>query len=119
MTGEIPGVYKGEYLPEQALVVKTKNGITVIAGCSHPGIVKILKKVKRQFPQDKLYFVFGGFHLKDTSKGEISSIEEKFKEMNVEKAGPTHCSGREAEEAFKENYGKNFISIKTGQIFKI
>lgn len=70
VTGEIPGVYKDEYLPEQALVVKTKKGITVIAGCSYPGIVKILKKVKRQFPQDKLYFVFGGFHLKDTSKVE-------------------------------------------------
>ena len=119
VTGEMPGVYKGEYLPEQALVVKTKKGITVIAGCSHPGIVKILKRVKRQLPQNKLYFVFGGFHLKDSSKGEINSIVEQFKEMNVEKAGPTHCSGKEAEEAFKENYGKNFISIKTGQMLII
>lgn len=119
VTGEIPGVYKGEYLPEQALVVKTKKGITVIAGCSHPGIVKILKKVKKKFPQDKLYFVFGGFHLKDSSKGEINSIVEKFKEMNVEKAGPTHCSGRYAEEIFRERYDKNFISIRTGQILKI
>jgi 7,8-dihydropterin-6-yl-methyl-4-(beta-D-ribofuranosyl)aminobenzene 5'-phosphate synthase len=119
ITGEIPGVYKGEYLPEQALVVKTKNGITVVAGCSHPGIVKILEKVKEKFPQDKLYFVFGGFHLKDSSKGKINSIAEKFKQMNVEKAGPTHCSGRYAEEIFRERYGKNFISIKTGQIFKI
>lgn len=119
VTGEIPGVYKGKYLPEQALVVKTRNGITVIAGCSHPGIIKILEKVKEKFPQDKLYFAFGGFHLKDSSKGEINSIVEKFKEMNVEKAGPTHCSGRETEKIFKENYGKNFISIKTGQIFEI
>ena len=78
-----------------------------------------MKKVKRQFPQDKLYFVFGGFHLKDSSKGEINSIVEKFKEMNVEKAGPTHCSGKEAEKTFKENYGKNFISIKVGQMFEV
>jgi len=119
VTGEIPGVYKGQYLPEQALVVKTKNGITVIAGCSHPGIVKILEKVKEKFLQDKLYFVFGGFHLKDSNKGEINSVVDKFKEMNVEKVGPTHCSGKEAEKTFKENYGKKFISIKTGQILKI
>lgn len=119
VNGGIPGVYKGEYLPEQALVVKTKNGITVITGCSHPGIVKILEAVKKNFPQDKLYFVLGGFHLKDSSKAEIDSIVEKFKQMNVEKAGPTHCSGKEAEEMFKERYGSNFIRIKVGQILKV
>jgi 7,8-dihydropterin-6-yl-methyl-4-(beta-D-ribofuranosyl)aminobenzene 5'-phosphate synthase len=119
VTGEIPGVYKGEYLAEQALVIKTKNGITVTAGCSHPGITRILEKIKEKFPQDKLYFVFGGFHLKDSSKGEINSIVEKFKEMNVEKAGPTHCSGKVAEEAFGRSYGRNFVPIKVGRVFEI
>jgi len=118
-TGELPGVYKGEYLPEQAVVAKTENGFSVITGCSHPGIVKILEKVKENFSLEKFHCVFGGFHLKDSSKGEINSIVEQFKEMNVEKVGPTHCSGEEAEEMFKKNYGRNFIAIKVGQRLEI
>ena len=119
ITGEIPGEYNGEYMPEQALVVKTEKGLTVITGCSHPGIVQILERVKEVFPKERLYFVFGGFHLKDSGRKEINSIAGRFKEMNVEKAGPTHCSGKEAEEIFKEEYRDNFIQIKTGQILSI
>src|SRR4030042_462106 len=32
ITGEIAGEYKGEYMPEQALVAKTDKGLTVITG---------------------------------------------------------------------------------------
>ena len=119
VTGEIGGTYKGKNLPEQALVAKTKNGITIVTGCAHPGILEITNRAKELFSKEDIYLVFGGFHLKDSSKGEINSIVDKFRKMDVKKVGPTHCSGKEAEETFKENYGKNFISIKTGQIFTI
>jgi metal-dependent hydrolase (beta-lactamase superfamily II) len=39
--------------------------------------------------------------------------------MDVEKAGPTHCSGREAKAMFKESYGNNCISIGAGQILNV
>jgi 7,8-dihydropterin-6-yl-methyl-4-(beta-D-ribofuranosyl)aminobenzene 5'-phosphate synthase len=119
VTGEIAGEYKGSYMPEQALVAKTENGLTIITGCSHPGIVKIVEKVKEGFPNDKIYLVFGGFHLMDKDKRIIQIIVEAFRKMGVEAVGPTHCSGYEAQKAFKEKYVKNFISIKVGQGFEI
>jgi len=119
VTGEITGEYAGHFMPEQSLVVKTKSGITVITGCSHPGIIKILEKVKEKFPQEDLYFVFGGFHLMDQSKRKIEIIVKKFIEMEVKKVGPTHCSGKETEEIFKEKYGNKFVSIKVGETLNI
>jgi len=119
ITGEVFGVYNGECIPEQALIVKTENGVTVITGCAHPGILEILEKVKKSFPQDKLYFVFGGFHLKDTGRRKIEGIVERFKNMGVEKVGPSHCSGKEAEDIFRGKYGKNFVPIRVGQTLKI
>ncbi|MDP8213097.1 MAG: MBL fold metallo-hydrolase [Candidatus Zapsychrus exili] len=118
-TGEMFGIYDGGYMPEQALIVKTENGITVITGCAHPGILEILEKVQENFPQEKLYFVLGGFHLKDTKRGEIEGIVARFKDMGVEKVGASHCSGKKAEEIFKEGYGENFIPIRIGQTLKI
>ena len=118
VSGEISGVYNEQHLPEQALILKTAKGLSVLTGCAHPGIIKILEKVKAEFPKQKLYSVFGGFHLGGTDRRIIEIMAEKFKEMGVEKAGPTHCSGQEAEEIFKKRYGNNFITVKVGQVIE-
>ncbi|MCK4520160.1 MAG: MBL fold metallo-hydrolase [Candidatus Omnitrophica bacterium] len=117
ITGEILKEYRG--IPEQALAIKTSKGITVITGCSHPGIVRIIEKVKEANPSEKICLVFGGFHLMNSDKREVRIIAERLKEMGVEKAGPTHCTGYEAQEIFKEEYADNFISIKAGQVFEV
>ncbi len=49
VTGEIAGEYKRRYIAEQALIVRTKEGLTIVTGCSHPGIIKIVKQVKKNF----------------------------------------------------------------------
>ena len=104
VTGEIKGTYKGSFMPEQALVIKTTEGLVVITGCAHPGIVKILEEVNRFFVKDKIKLVMGGFHLKDSPENVIEDIISKFKDMGIEKAGPTHCSGQEAEGIFRKHY---------------
>jgi len=117
ITGEILKGYSG--IPEQALVVKTSRGITVITGCSHPGIMRIIEKVKEANLGERICLVFGGFHLMNSDKREVRIIVERLKEMGVERVGPTHCTGYEAQEIFKEGYADNFISIKAGQVFEI
>lgn len=101
VTGEIGGRYKGFYIPEQALVVKVNSGLTVITGCFHPRILRIIEKVKQEFPKEKIKFTFGGFHLMDKNKREIKLIAEKLIDMGVVKIGPTHCTGYEAQMIFK------------------
>jgi len=119
ITGEIKSCYKGEYISEQALMVKTVQGITVVTGCSHPGIVKIIQKVKEDFPREEINLVFGGFHLMDKERREIEIIADKLKEMGVHKVGPTHCSGCEAQLIFKERYKDGYIPINVGKILMI
>lgn len=118
-TGEIAGKYKGKYMPEQALVAETDKGLAVITGCSHPGIVKMVKKVKKDFKCERIYLVSGGFHLIDKYESEIKSVAEELKEMGVEKVGPAHCSGYDAKLIFKEIYKDAFVSMKAGVKFEI
>jgi len=119
ITGEISGEYKGKNMPEQALVLKTKNGLTIITGCAHPGIIKMTEKVRADFPGEPIYLVMGGFHLMESDRGAIEIVAENFKKMNIIKAGPTHCSGDMAEGIFKGFYGNNLITIKTGQEIEV
>jgi len=118
-TGEIAGNYKGSFIAEQALLIKEKEGIIIITGCSHPGIIKIIKSIKENFPEERITFVFGGFHLMDRDIREIELIVEKFKELKVEKVGPTHCTGYEAQTIFKNEYKDQFIQIAAGKTFEV
>jgi len=118
-TGQITGRYKDNYIAEQVLVVKTKIGLVVITGCSHPGIQKIIKIIKENFPKETINLAFGGFHLMDKDRREIKLITGELKAMGVKKVGPCHCTGYEAQAIFKEFYGDDFINIRAGQIFEV
>ena len=118
-TGEIAGEYKGEYMPEQALVIKTDKGISIITGCAHPGIIEMLNTVRKHFPKEDIYTVLGGFHLMDKDRRLIGIVADEFKKIGVKKVGATHCSGYEAKRFFKEKYKDDFLDVKVGQIIKV
>jgi len=119
ITGEIPGAFRGKYMAEQAIALKTKNGLTIITGCAHPGILKMIEKVQAKFSAEHIYFVLGGFHLMESDKRAVEIVAENFKKMNIIKAGPTHCSGDMAEEIFKKIYADDFVPIKAGQEIEV
>jgi len=119
VSGEIESLYHGKDMPEQALCIRTDKGITVITGCAHPGIINMAERAKVNFSKEKIYSILGGFHLKDKSKDETEAIAERFRELGVERVGPTHCSGKEAEDIFKKQYGSKFIAVKTGVSFEV
>ncbi len=110
-TGEITGEYKGEPIYEQAMVVKNETGLTVVTGCSHPGILKILEKVRERFAED-IELLIGGLHLLDKEEKEIQNIILKLKEIGVKKVAPCHCTGKKAVNLLKEEFKENFYKIK-------
>jgi 7,8-dihydropterin-6-yl-methyl-4-(beta-D-ribofuranosyl)aminobenzene 5'-phosphate synthase len=114
VTGEIPGHYKGENMPEQALMVKTDEGMSVITGCSHPGIMTMIDKAKGNFPNIPMTMVMGGFHLMDQDQSFVESIAASIKASGVLKIGPTHCTGKNARKIFKKHFGENYIPVGAG-----
>ncbi len=117
-TGEIKGIYAGGNMPEQSLVLKTSPGITIITGCAHPGIIKIIENVKENLPGN-IHLVMGGFHLLKEDKKSIISIVNKFRQSGVARVAPSHCSGADAAAEFRKEYKENFIELKAGQAINI
>jgi len=118
-TGEIEGRFRNISISEQALVVNSENGLIVITGCAHPGILTILKEVKKNFPDKEIFSVVGGFHLLDKEKKDIELIVSEFKKMGIKKVGSTHCTGKLAEEIFKNQYRENFIPINPKETIEV
>ena len=108
-TGEIRGG-----IPEQALVVDTSQGLVIITGCAHPGIVRIIEQTKASFNRP-VHLVLGGFHLGDWSENRIAVILADFRRLGVEKVAPCHCTGDLAIAMFEQEYGVDFVQVGVGK----
>jgi len=117
-----PGVYTtgvlGRLVREQALIVRTSQGLVVLTGCSHPGIVTILEKV-RSLHEGNALLVMGGFHLEWATAGKVQRIIAAFKDYGVQYAAPTHCSGDKARQLFQQHYGDRYIDAGVGKTISL
>jgi 7,8-dihydropterin-6-yl-methyl-4-(beta-D-ribofuranosyl)aminobenzene 5'-phosphate synthase len=109
-TGELNGG-----IQEQSLIVKTDEGLIIITGCAHPGVVNVVRKA-REIAGDKVYLLLGGFHLGSASASKIESIIDSFEHLRVERVAPCHCSGDNARRLFREHYGEAYIECGVGRI---
>jgi 7,8-dihydropterin-6-yl-methyl-4-(beta-D-ribofuranosyl)aminobenzene 5'-phosphate synthase len=82
-----------DYIPDDsALAIHSEDGIIVITGCSHAGILNIIEKSKEVFSEDKIHAVIGGFHLKEINS-KLDVIVEGLKNINHIYTG--HCTSQQ------------------------
>jgi 7,8-dihydropterin-6-yl-methyl-4-(beta-D-ribofuranosyl)aminobenzene 5'-phosphate synthase len=108
-TGEL-----GSGVREQSLLVKTSEGLVLITGCAHPGVMNIVKRAK-ETTKDKIYIVVGGFHLAGAFPSQVNYTAEILLQLGVEKVALCHCSGDEARRLFKDYFGENYLDCGAGQ----
>ncbi len=112
-TGEM-----GAVIPEQALVIQTEQGLVVITGCAHPGIVTIVEQAQDLFAEP-VHLVLGGFHLGNNSEAEINAILADFRRLGVERVAPCHCTGESAIRMFAAEYREDFIPVGVGTVIRL
>ena len=113
-TGEL-----GNGIKEQSLIVTSSQGLVVITGCAHPGVVNIVRKAKDMLAGKSVYLVIGGFHMSGASTHQIQYVIEGFRKLGVRKVAPCHCSGDETRRLFKEEYGEDYINSGVGKIITL
>ena len=103
----------GTAISEQSLIIDTPQGLVVISGCAHPGIVNIARRT-RQIVKKPIFLICGGFHLGGHSKSQVDDIIQAFKKMGVATIGPSHCTGTPAIEQFRHAWGDKFTEFGCG-----
>ncbi|MBC8182627.1 MBL fold metallo-hydrolase [candidate division KSB1 bacterium] len=112
------GELKGK-IAEQSLAIRTAEGIVVITGCAHPGIVNILRHAHFILSTDQMYLVMGGFHLKNDNREEITKAVNEIYKLDVKNVAPSHCTGKEAIDIFAQVFGDRFIKSGVGRVIEI
>jgi len=105
----------GDAIREQCMVIDTPKGLYVITGCSHPGIIDMLRQIKINFGKE-IFAVLGGFHLMNKSEKEMDDILKGFQDLKIVRVGATHCTGEKQINIFREAYGENFIELGVGKV---
>jgi len=85
---------KNDYmLDDTGVAVKTGNGLVVLTGCAHSGVVNIVKHAQKVCGENRVRAVIGGFHLGSASDGHIRKVIMFFRKAGVQELFPCHCTG--------------------------
>ena len=105
-------------LRELSLVIQTPEGVVVVAGCSHPGIDKIVAAATAIDPRVAL--VMGGFHLPAAPDAEIARIGSTLKDaLKVDRLAPGHCTGEPAFAQFRKMWGDRYLYAGVGSVIEL
>ena len=71
----------------------TDKGLSIFLGCSHPGIINCLIHALALFPGKSIYSLVAGMHLESVTLERLQKTIQYFKDLNIQKIIPLHCTG--------------------------
>ena len=108
-------------LDDQALIVEVAGqGLVVITGCGHAGVVNIARYASRLTGGRPLYALLGGFHLNGPLfEPLIPRVLDDLAEMRPGVLVPAHCTGWRAQHAMSARFPGVFVPNAVGSSFHL
>jgi len=107
---------KTDYMEDDlSIALKTPEGLFIILGCAHRGPVNITRHFMNITGESRVYCIVGGFHLSRATEDRLDRTIDFFREINVKKVAPCHCTGFSACCRFEKNFSDNFIRNNSGK----
>lgn len=97
-----------------AINIKDK-GLFIATGCSHAGIINIIKHVINITGINKVYGIIGGLHLIKAGDDLINKTVEHLLEFNPEIIIPGHCTGLRAQYLIAQRFGEKYTPMYSGK----
>ncbi|MFT5232643.1 MAG: 7,8-dihydropterin-6-yl-methyl-4-(beta-D-ribofuranosyl)aminobenzene 5'-phosphate synthase [Candidatus Krumholzibacteriia bacterium] len=91
---EQDGSFAEDTIPEdQALIIDTDEGLVVVAGCGHAGIVNTMEYARKITGNTSILAVIGGFHMLNLTEEKVTWTGAKMREFGVQHVVGAHCTG--------------------------
>jgi len=85
---------------DTALAYKSDDGLVIISGCSHSGIVNIIDHARTVCGEDRVRSVIGGLHLMYADQERIDKTARALEGLGLESLHACHCTGFDALHTF-------------------
>ena len=104
-------------IPEDlSLIIDTPQGLVVITGCGHAGIINTLEYARSSVRKAPAYAVIGGLHLFRASDESLEWTATKLKEFGLAHLLGAHCTGIEAVFRIRQRAGLTRKTAVVGAI---
>lgn len=89
------GVVEDNVPEDMALVVDTEQGLVVLTGCGHAGVVNTIDYARTVIRPERVHALIGGLHLFAAKAETLAWTAEKLRGFGVEHLIGAHCTGIE------------------------
>jgi len=109
--------WKEDTLPEDmSLVINTAQGLVVVSGCGHSGIINTLEYARASVRNAPIHAALGGFHLYQLDDEKLRWTAGKLREFGLQNFLGAHCTGIEATYRIRELTGLSRKTCSVGAV---
>lgn len=88
-----------------ALVIDTEQGLVVVTGCGHAGVVNIIEHARTFVRPARVHALIGGIHLFNASEPTLAWTTKQLRGVGVDHFIGAHCTGIETVYRFRADLG--------------
>ena len=113
----------GDWLPDPygddlAVVLKTAEGLVLVCGCCHAGLLNTLHQVRRAFG-DLPAVIVGGTHLKNTADADLERVIKVLRQDGPPRLWLGHCTGQKAFRVLRAALGERVRPCRAGTVIDL
>ena len=102
---------------DQALYALLPEGIVVILGCCHAGVVNTLEYISELTGGLPIHAVIGGTHLLRANAERLAHTAGLLETLDVKVLAPNHCTGLNAQCYLRNRFPECFVEAPAGKRF--
>ncbi len=99
--------------------MNTEQGLIVILGCAHRGIINTLYHAQQLTGVKQISLVLGGCHLSGATEEQIWLTIAALRELGVPRIGVSHCTGLPAAAIMAQEFGDSFFFNNVGTLTEL
>jgi 7,8-dihydropterin-6-yl-methyl-4-(beta-D-ribofuranosyl)aminobenzene 5'-phosphate synthase len=105
------------YRDDMSLILEGAEGVILVCGCCHAGLLNTLAQVQRLFPR-KITAIIGGTHLASVEQELLERAIKSLRDLNLDGQLPylylNHCTGKNALASLKQAFGEKVKPCPVG-----
>ncbi|MDY7109528.1 MAG: MBL fold metallo-hydrolase [Planctomycetota bacterium] len=102
---------------DQALYFRGSEGVAVLLGCAHAGVVNTLEHIAHLTEGKPIHTVLGGMHLHSAIDRRLAATTEALRAHSIALLGPAHCTGADPTALLRARFPDAFAECHAGSRF--
>ncbi|NLB87873.1 MAG: MBL fold metallo-hydrolase [Syntrophomonadaceae bacterium] len=103
---------------DMSLVIDHPDGLIVISGCAHAGIINTLDHIRKHMGNKKILAFLGGTHLISADENRINQTINALEKLDIGQLVLAHCTGFYAAAKLYNKFSDKVIKGETGMSFE-